>query len=347
MKRKFSIMLFAFFITLSTFAQSYDYDMSLIPYRSGDKWGFATPGKQIVITPKYNDVDWFSEGYAAVKVGTKWGYINKDGKMVIPAKFTVAKPFRKGFIPKANDARGDSILFAGASVQSDGYEICINTKGTNLGKCPAISEEDQNAEPDGYILQQKTYSLPNSSGLFDKIEDDYKVNGETYYIARKGNDHGVFNTKFETIVPFQYTSIRKASANGQDYLVVNKYGTYGLLDANGKEIMPLQYSSLNIVDGNMKKGYVIVNENGRSFVKGLDGANITNRGYGNITYDPAGGFVLTGDNNLKGFYFTDNTYISPKYTRVQLMPGGKYLKVRTFSGDEGYINAKGEEYFVQ
>lgn len=345
MIKKFSIMLFAFFLTLSTFAQSYD--MSLIPYRSGDKWGFATPDKQVVIAPKYNDVDWFSEGLAAAKVGTKWGYINKEGKMVIPAKFTVAKAFRKGFVPKGNTEGGDSILFAGASVQSDGYEICINTKGVNLGKCPAISEAEQNAQPDGYISQQKTYSLPNSSGLFDKIEDDYKVNGETYYIARKGNDHGVFNTKFETIVPFEYTSLDKATAAGKDYLVANKYGSYGLLDASGKQIIPLQYSSLQVINGKMDKAYVIVQEKGRSFVKNIDGTDVTNRSYGNITYDPRGGFVLTGDNNLKGFYFTDNTYIAPKYTSVQLMPGGKYLKVRTFSGDEGYINAKGDEYFVQ
>ncbi len=343
--KKLSIMLFAFFITLSTFAQSYD--MSLIPYRSGDKWGFATADKQVVIAPKYSDVDWFSQGFAAVRLGTKWGYINRQGTMVIPAKFTVAKPFRRGFTPDAKNNGGDSILFAGASVQADGYEICINTKGANLGKCPAISEEEQNAQPDGYIISQKTYSLPNSAGLFDKIENDYQVDGQTYYIARKGNDHGVFNTKFETIVPFEYTSLYKQKVNGQDYLIANKYGNYGLLDALGKTIIPLEYTSLKLVEGNMNKPYVIVQQAGRSFVKDLSGNNITNRGYANISYDPMGGFVLTGDNNLKGFYFPDNTYISPKYTNVQLMPGGKYLKVRTFSGDEGYINEKGDEYFVQ
>ena len=70
-----------------------------------------------------------------------------------------------------------------------------------------------------------------------------------------------------------------------------------------------------------------------------------NRNYSDVIYDDQGGFILVGDNNLKGFYFTDNTYISPKYTDVKLMPGGKFLKVKTFSGETGYIDTAGNEYF--
>ena len=32
------------------------------------------------------------------------------------------------------------VLFAGASLRADGYEICINTKGETMPKCPAINE---------------------------------------------------------------------------------------------------------------------------------------------------------------------------------------------------------------
>ena len=182
-------------------------DMSLIPYRSGDKWGYSTTDKKVVITPKYADANWFSEGFASVKVGTKYGYINKQGIMVIPAKFTVAKPFRKGYMPNNNKSGGDSILFAGASLLASGYEICINTKGVRMPQCPAINENSasENSKPIGTVVREKTYSLPNNNGLFDKIVDDYKVAGsdETYYIAVKGDRYGVFNSKFDTIVPFQ------------------------------------------------------------------------------------------------------------------------------------------------
>ncbi len=345
MKKIILSSLFLVAISISAIAQ--DYDMSLIPYRSGDLWGFATPDKKVVITPKYTAVDWFSEGYAAAKTGGKWGYINKAGKMVIPAKFTVAKPFLRGYFPNDKNTGGDTLLYAGASVKADGYEVCINGKGTILSKCPARSEAEQNAQPDGVILSRKTYSLPNSEGLFDKIEDDYEQNGETYYIATKNGKYGVFNTKFEMLLPFEYNLIREGQAGGKTLLAVEKNGMYGLYDAMGKEMMPLDNQSLTVVNDRMNKGYVIVKQDGRSFVKTLDGTNIVNRGYGDISYDNMGGFVLTGDNNLKGFYFTDNTYISPKYTSVELMPGGKYLKVKTFAGADGYINSTGDEFFVQ
>ncbi len=345
MKYKILLAAFALAFTLPSLAQ--DVDVSLIPYRSGEKWGFADPNKNIVVQPKYDAVEWFSNGYAAAKMGTKWGYINKAGKMVIPAKYTVAKPFVKGFLPENDDAGGDTLLFAGASIRADGYEICITTKGVVLRQCPAKSEEEENTEPIEMTTQKKTYSLPNSSGLFDEIVSDYTSDGERYYIAKKDGMYGVFNTKFVNMLPFQYSSITAATAGGKQLLVAGKDGMYGLYDAWGVELMPMNFSSMQVIEGPMNKTYVIVEENNRAFVKDLEGNNITNRGFGKVEYDKNGGFVLTGDNNLKGFYFLDNTYLSPKYTNVQLLPGGKYLKVRTFAGQEGYINPKGDEFFVQ
>jgi len=308
--------------------------------------GFSSTDKKVVIAPKYEAVDWFHEGYAAVKVGAKWGYINRAGRLVIPAKFTVANPFRKGFVPSTTKQGGDSILFAGASMKADGYEICINTRGANLGKCPAISEATQNAQPIATVSTKKVYSVPNSSGLFDSIEDDYKVNDEQYYIAKKGSNYGIFNTKFDAILPFEYNSVKATKAAGETYLIVEKNGMYGLANAMGKEIIPVQNAGIMTGTDNSNRGYVIVKNNGRTYVSNMEGKNLLNRNYGDVSYDTQGGFVLTGDNNLKGFYFPDNTYISPKYTSVQLLPGGRYLSVTSFAGKKGYINVKGDEFFI-
>ena len=143
--KKLLLVLFLAF-TIPVFAQ--DADMSLIPYRKGDLWGYADPYKSIVIEPVYNEADLFYEGLAVVKKAGKYGYVNKDGKVVIPIKYLVAKPFRFGyFAQSANLKPGDGniipqkqVLFAGASMQANGYEICIDTKGATLAKCPAISD---------------------------------------------------------------------------------------------------------------------------------------------------------------------------------------------------------------
>ena len=42
---------------------------SLIPFQSGDKWGYLTPGKMIAIQPVYDTALPFSHGVAEVGAG--------------------------------------------------------------------------------------------------------------------------------------------------------------------------------------------------------------------------------------------------------------------------------------
>jgi len=350
MKFKKIMMFCIILLSLNSIAQTIDY--SLVPYRKGDKWGYADEQRNIVITPKYSDAHWFSEGLAAVKVGNKWGYINKMGKMVIPAKFTVAKSFRKGYMPRTNKVGGDSILFAGASTTANGYERCITTKGVILIKCPAINENSvvENRIPVQTKTTQKTYSLANNNGLFDKVVDDYKIagNDETYYIAQKNNMYGVFNSKFENIVPFEYTSVKQLTSNNNLYLQVQKNGMYGIMNANGQPDITADYSNMMIVNGANNIDYVIVKRDGKTYVKDMMNNDIISSGFADIVYDNNGGFVVTDNNNMRGFYFSDKRMINPKYSDVRIVNrGSNYLQIKTSNGKVGYINAAGDEYFVE
>ncbi|MDB5201807.1 MAG: hypothetical protein JWQ27_1216 [Ferruginibacter sp.] len=347
MNKKICLIAAVLFMAADSFAQRVD--MSLIPYRSGSKWGYASPDRKIVIAPKYDEANWFSEGYAAVKVGSKYGYINTSGKMVIPARYTVAKSFRKGYMPRAGKAGGDSVLFAGASLQASGYEICITPKGVRMPQCPAIPENSvlENRIPVQTVVTQKTYNLPNNNGLFDKIVDDYKVAGssETYYIAQKNGMYGVFNSKFDTIVPFQYASITPLQSRGNEYLQVKKDGFAGILSGNGQMLINPDNNSMLVVNGD-QSDYVIVKRNGRTYVKDMGNKDVISQGYSDIVYDN-GGFVITSDDNLRGYYFMDNKVIAPKYQDIRSVNGGQYLSVKTSNGKWGYINAAGDEYFVE
>lgn len=350
MKQKYSFLLVLLAISTSLFAQTIDY--SLVPYRQGNKWGFADAQKNMVIAPKYNDVNWFSEGLAAVQIGSKWGYINKQGKLVIPAKFTVAKSFRKGYVPNANKAGGDSILFAGASLDASGYEKCITAKGVVLTKCPAINENAvvENRIPIESVTIEKTYSLPNNNGLFDKVVDDYKVpgNDETFYIAQKNNLYGVFNSKFETIVPFEYNSIKRIQSNGTQFLQVRKNEMNGIIKGDGVQDIAPEYSNLVLIKADNNKDYVIVKKDGKTYVKDIMNNDVISNSFADITYDNNGGFVVTDNNNMKGFYFMDNTAIAPKYADVRIINrNSKYLQIKTSSGKVGYINTNGDEFFVE
>jgi WG containing repeat len=348
MKHKFFLLAIVISITSTAFSQQID--LSLIPYRQGDKWGYASPDNKVVIQPKYAEAGWFSEGYAAVKLGDKYGYINRQGTMVIPAKFRVAKSFRKGFMPRVGKEGGDSVLFAGASIRPDGYEICINTKGATMPKCPAIQESSiaENNIPVQTTIREKTYTVPNSSGLFDKIVDDYTMSNsdEKYYIAVKNSRYGVFNSKFETIVPFEYDSIKLVRTTAP-YLEVSKGGMFGVINGIGQmKIMPEnnRIFSVKAADG---KDYIIIKRGGKTFVKDPENNDIIADGFSDIIYDGKTGFIVTGDDNLRGYYFTDKRMVAPKYSDIKLVDGTNYLLVKTFNGKLGYISAAGNEYFVE
>lgn len=347
MMKQVSIFILSILTVAGTFAQSAP-DYSLVPFRVADKWGYATPEKQVVIEPKYAEAGWFSEGMAAVKIGNKYGYINRTGKLVIPARYTVAKPFRKGYRPHKGKEGGDSVLFAGASITANGYEICIDQKGKRMPQCPAINENSavENKEPLTQIVQEKTYSLPGNKDLFDKIVDDYKMpdQQETYYIAVKDNRYGVFNSKFETIVPFEYSSIRMNRNKNMPFLEVNKAGMFGVIMADGKVSIEPVYSNLKAVEGLDGTEYIIIRKDGKNYVKDINNRDIISTGFADITYDN-GGFVITSDEQLKGYYFTDNHVIQPKYKEINWPNGSPYLRVKTKDGRQGYISTTGEEYF--
>lgn len=348
MKLKNFLAVIALFISTISLAQ--ETDMSLIPYRQGNKWGYANTDKKIIITPAYEEANWFSNGFASVKIGTKYGYINREGKLVIPAKFTVAKPFRKGYIPKANNPEGDTVLFAGASLVASGEEICINTKGTTLLKCPAISESSvpENTTPVETKMVEKNYSLANNNGLFDKIHDDYKITGtdETYYIASKNNIYGVFNSKFDTIVPFEYSMIKINRKAPVAFLELNRNGLYGVASTDGKITVNPEYDNMIAVNGTDGNEYLILKKAGKTYVKDISNTDIIPSGYADITYDN-GGFVITDAANLKGFYFNGKRIIQPKYQDIKWLKGTGYLAVKTVSGKQGFINTSGEEYFTE
>ena len=297
--------------TLPVFAQ--EPDMTIIPYRKGDLWGYSTTDKNIFIKPEYEEANLFYEGYAVVKKGGKYGYINKEGKVVIPFKFFSAKRFRVGFYgsdtqPNPKDkapAVQKTVLFAGAAPLANGYEICIDTKGVKLAKCPAISETSipETNKPDSVIVVSN-YNTIQKSDLFDKISGDYKIIAgadETYYIATRNNNYGVFNNKFEVIIPFEYSKIEKMNIGAMVYLKAEKAGSKGILFGTGSPYLAVENSRLEYVKATDGSSYFIFTKDGQTGLKNTKYQNVVETIYSDIVYDAAGGFILTASNIYKGF----------------------------------------------
>ena len=102
----------------------------LIPEQRMGKWGFVTPGGEVAVDFRYDAVQSFSEGLAAVQVGERWGFIDRRGRLVIPVEF------EDGWATPPGGARGGppigSFKEGLAAVYKDGSWRFIDTKAVAI-----------------------------------------------------------------------------------------------------------------------------------------------------------------------------------------------------------------------
>lgn len=66
------------------------------PIFQNGTWGFIDKSGNIVINPQFDEVNFFSEGLAPVKLSDSWGFIDKRGDYVINPQFDYVSPFING-----------------------------------------------------------------------------------------------------------------------------------------------------------------------------------------------------------------------------------------------------------
>lgn len=354
MKTRKLILFILLVCSTPVFAQ--DADMSLIPYRQGNNWGYADANKILTIKAEYEEAGLFYEGFAAVKKGGKYGYIDKNGKVVIPFKFFSAKPFQFGYFDKPGIKKEESaelnpqktVLFAGASLQASGYEICIDTKGNRMPKCPAIPESSApDVNKPNTVTVVTNYSTIQKSDLFDKILGDYKMPGaeDSYYIATRNARYGVFNKTFEVIVPFEFDKIEKINMGVMPYLIVEKDSLKGIMFGNGSIYMAVENSKLEYVSASNGNNYLIFIKDGLAGIKDSKYRVLVEPAFKDIQYNKAGGFDVMGNDNVRGYCFYNGSVIIPRYAEVVPVKGAEFVKVKTAEGKWGYISSNLIEYF--
>ena len=176
----------------------------------GGQWGYINTKGEFVITPQFDAVTEFSDGYASVSVGGKWGIIDSSGSYVVSPQYGYISRFSKGVAVVVNfDVDDDG---------NDKYGL-IDTKGKLL--LPITYDE----------IGSSNFDELNSDGLnFDDDIDIFRIESNEKY--------GYANTKGEIIVNPTYDS---AGSFSEGYADVCNNEKYGFIDQKGKLVIPCQY----------------------------------------------------------------------------------------------------------
>lgn len=148
---------------------------------NGIDYGYIDKSGQMVIQPKYQFAENFSDGLAAVDNGRNWGYIDKNGQMVIPPEFDSADPFSEGLAAIELNNKYGYIDSTGKIVIQPQYDLAFDFRGGLAvvgidGKYGVIDKSGQ------LIIQPKYDMAFNKSGDLIMV----KVDGKYGYIDKSG-----------------------------------------------------------------------------------------------------------------------------------------------------------------
>ena len=197
------------------------YGENLIPYRKGDKWGFSTEDKKIVVPPKYDRVWPFREDETATKVMLKgkYGMIDRRGKEVVRPIYDEIKRFSESLLlVKFNNKYG-----------------LLNANNFREVVKPVYDEIKWFSE----------------SFLMVKLKDKYGL-------IRRDNFREVVKPKYSSIEKVEkfgdyyfsfYAGVGCVEQKSESFFKVYIGNKVGLIDTTGKEVVPVKYEDVKVVLG--------------------------------------------------------------------------------------------------
>lgn len=165
---------------------------NLFPSIKSGKYGFINKNGNWAIAYRFDAVNPFSEGLAAVKSMGKWGYVNQQDQVVIDPEFDSVGKFSKGFAVVKKNGESHLINCSGEILQGKKYDQILSL-------------------PDNYYLTEIAgyYGLINANGIeivapqFDEIRRESR----DIILVRKKEKYGIIDEEGNYVLPLYYKNI--------------------------------------------------------------------------------------------------------------------------------------------
>lgn len=213
----------------------------LVPYRDGDRWGFARPDGSILVEPTYDRTYVYADGYGRTFLGELSGLVAPSGELLLPPTYSNIGDFEEGLA---------------AVYTSNGQQGFINTSGKVV--IATVYDEAYSFQGNRCVVKKMDkYLLLNKAGevvatLPDKI---MPIFGDMYmegprpswkydpnYILIQHTDNylmGLIDSSGNVLLQPIYSSL---SLPMQGTMIATLGEKTGLINVTGKEITAANYS---------------------------------------------------------------------------------------------------------
>lgn len=343
--RAYSLFIIAILSTVSIVnAQN---DSELIPYKSGDKWGFVDSNFFLVIPCEYKHVDFFSDGYALVDESdiSDMHFIDKKNKTCF-SKYYCYESFISG-LAIVEDKTKNKL----GAIDTTG-KIIIPFEYSSLFWYGSeyIKGNDENEyyifDLKGNIIAQSEYRITFFNGKY-MIINNFDEGSD--YSNDKVMDLGtsaLLNAYGDVLIDFSnklYFDVKGNYITYQEYSQRPNVLGFGLMDIKGNVIINPKVLSL----GNMlySEGYCIIRKDIGKGNRIYGYADTTGKVKIPPTYDDAfifeNGLTFVGKGGKYGMIDKNNKVVIPfQYDSVGWAENG--VSVVKSGNKYGYINTKGE-----
>lgn len=309
-----------------------------VPFRKGDKFGYSTWDKRLIIGAKYDHASQFSNGLALVALGQKnsegnftgkYGFIDKQGREIIPLEYDFAENFQ-GNLAKIGklDANTGKMSF-GFINQKDEQIIPANYEDARSfsGNLAAVKFRGKW----GAIDEKGDLTVPLKYDWIDDFSNNLAA-------VKVGDKYGFINQSGEEILPSVYDFAGKFSEGAAP---VKKDGKAFFIDTKGNQLIPFKYDDAD----SFSEGFALVKLNGKSGFIEKAGSEVIAFQYESEKAGFSEGLASVKLNGKIGFIDGGGKIMIPfKYTDAEPMKNSLAL-VKSEDGKEFYIGNTGTEFY--
>jgi tRNA A-37 threonylcarbamoyl transferase component Bud32 len=309
-----------------------------IPFRKGDKFGYSTWGKEIVIGPRYDLATPFSENLGLVGIRgqsqteppvAKYGFLDMAGREVIALEYDYAESFanERAKVGKLDPATGKmrfGFIDAGGALKIPPDYEDAQSFSENLAAVKSAGKW-------GFIDKNGNQIVPFEYESVGRFADRLAA-------VKTGDKYGFINNMGAVVIAPVY-ELAGDFADGA--APVEQNGKAFFIDANGRESIRLKYDRASV----FAEGLAMVTRNGKAGFIGRDGVEVVafqfedersvfSEGLADVKLNGKKGFINRGGKAVIDFKYAATTSFKNHLARV-----------KTDDGKEFYIGSDGTEFY--